>query len=506
MELERENKFTTAKAPFVDLIFMPDDPETTAETSTDVTVEAARSSFASQEVTTSAAITQGIKTSSETFGAVSTALNETFTAGVANITESLKESLSPGLHVTQIINATVLGVTTSQINLSDLGNATVGVLLSTVETNVSTSAGSARAEDLSATLWQWMAPFIFFLGFFGNIAILVVLKSRPVMSDTTTSTYVFCLAIADLLSVIFGMIPEWFAFMDIFNFEEVHPVSCKFYKFLAYTASDASIWILVAFTVERFIAVVFPFKRQKGWCNVSQVKMICVSMVGLGVVKNLQFFWTRGAEFQPIGVNGTLSLRSNCGYPTPADRYFNFYIRPYLVLITVDVVPMTILWVCNFTVIRTIYKRSTIQRLQLRVSAAHARASAITQQVTIMCLCASFSFIAFMTPSMVLFCGKAYWQNSEVSRGSYIIAKAVNNQLLYINNSINFYLYLFSGQRFRQATIMIFCRCRKWRDPKSDRSMRLEASATSTRVRRTDVATFSNAAQLKPCNGQDGPS
>ena len=372
-------------------------------------------------------------------------------------------------------------------------NTSMPILTTTGDGGLSASSlEAARAEFLRVALWQWMSPFIFLLGFFGNIAILIVLANRPVMSDNTTSVYVRCLAIADLLTLITGIIPEWMAFTDIFNFEEVHPVSCKFYKFFAYTSSDASIWILTAFSVERFIAVVFPFKRQKGWCKVSQVKIICVALVLVGVAKNLQSFWTRGSEFRPVeegeetAGNETMILHSNCGYPTPADVYFNLYVRPWIVLVSINIIPMVILWFCNFSVIWTISRRRTIQRLQLQMSSASKRASALTQQVTIMCLCASFSFIVFMTPSFILFCGKAYWAYDPVSRGPYLVAKAVNNQLMYINNSINFYLYLFSGERFRQSVISIFIKC-QWNRSRDMRatSMRPPSSVASTRVSRS---------------------
>lgn len=430
-------------------------------------------------------------------------LNSTLQTTVSEITTAVHEylTLSPGDGTKVFQNATIPIPEVSSTPASGLFNVTTAE--SVTELSV-TALETANAELLRVALWQWMSPFIFLLGFFGNIAILIILQNRPVMSDNTTSTYVRCLAIADLCTVITGIIPEWLIFTGIFDVEQYHPVTCKFYKFFAYTASDASIWILTAFSAERFIAVVFPFKRQKGWCKVSQVKIICIGLVLLGVVKNLQSFWTRGAEFNPTGENGTLVLRSNCGYPTAADRHFNLFVRPWLVLVTINIIPMILLWFCNFSVIWTISRRRTLQRLQLHMSSASKRASALTQQVTIMCLCASFSFIIFMTPSFILFIGKPYW-NDPASKKHYLIAKAVNNQLMYINNSINFYLYLFSGERFRRSVISIFIKCQWRRRDLRSLSVNPASMATNTRTTRSrnnpyEVAVIANnGVQLKSC-------
>ena len=69
----------------------------------------------------------------------------------------------------------------------------------------------------------------------------------------------------------------------------------------------------------------------------------------------------------------------------------------------------------------------------------------LLKQITIMCVSVSFAFVIFITPSVILLIGKVHWQQKD----SYKIMKAINNLLVYCNHSINCYLYLIIGRKFR---------------------------------------------------------
>ena len=75
--------------------------------------------------------------------------------------------------------------------------------------------------------------------------------------------------------------------------------------------------------------------------------------------------------------------------------------------------------------------------------------------MTSMCLGASFCFLVCITPSIVLLIGRPYWDKEP----AYHLAKGINNQLVFVNHSVNFFLYCVTGRRFRQVIISLFC-CR----------------------------------------------
>ena len=77
--------------------------------------------------------------------------------------------------------------------------------------------------------------------------------------------------------------------------------------------------------------------------------------------------------------------------------------------------------------------------------------------VTIMCLTMSVAFVVFIVPTMILLVGKPYWRVKAESAYRYAIAKAISNQLYFVNHSINFYLYLLTVRSFRVETIKVVC-------------------------------------------------
>lgn len=107
----------------------------------------------------------------------------------------------------------------------------------------------------------------------------------------------------------------------------------------------------------------------------------------------------------------------------------------------------------NYLISNIISRRRSVQKNEMNVINA-SQQDTLLKQITFMCVSVSFAFIIFIAPSVILLIGKAQWQYNQ----TYKITKAVNNLLVYCNHSINCYLYLCTGKRFRQETIrMLKC-------------------------------------------------
>ena len=311
--------------------------------------------------------------------------------------------------------------------------------------NVSGSGddGGSSSGNFDKYLWMYVSPLIFVIGVIGNILTIAVLRRRK-FQGTTTAVYLPLLAAADTAALIFGIIPEWLDYCEIVVFKELHPWTCKFEKFLFYTSGDTAIWILVAFTFDRFIAVCFPFHK-RAVCQPRRASIICGVIFALAVVKNLHVFWTRGPQYDEDG-----ELYKVCGRPEPYTR-FEVYVRPWIAFAVVMAVPFLIIIVCNTLIIRTLLKAR-----RLRSQQTHSDKDKSFIQTTTMCMSASFAFLAFIAPSLVLLIGSPYWSNDDESNEAYNYAKAINNQLVYVNHSINFFLYCLTGAKFREELVALF--------------------------------------------------
>lgn len=311
---------------------------------------------------------------------------------------------------------------------------------------------SDKYGDIPRLLWVFIGPIIFVVGLCGNLLVIMVM-SRKRMKGTTTCVYLRSMAVADLGVIIGGIIPEWLEAMQIIIFGDIHPVTCKIDKFFFYSFGDISIWILVIFTVDRFIAVCYPL-RTKNICVASRAPYFALGAVFLAIAKNIHVFWTRGAEYEteevwrPIeGTNSSMLVNvtmrvDNCGRPY---RHFEFFIRPWIAFTLVSVLPSCVILFCNVFIIRALIK---VRRMRSQQTMACSKNKTLIQ-MTVMCLAASFCFLICITPSIILLIGKPYWYYGHDHNYAYDIAKTINNLLMFVNHSINFFLYCMTGKRFR---------------------------------------------------------
>lgn len=280
-------------------------------------------------------------------------------------------------------------------------------------------------------------------------------------------------------------------------------------------------WILVIFTIDRFIAVVFPLQKRR-LCGPFRAQMYCALALLAAVAKNFHVFWTRGAQYrsriaaadviataspanqklhldiltnqfqtpQPVfsaavddNGGGTDDadevLISNCGRPSDAYYDFEMYVRPWIAFALVSVLPFVVIAICNVFIVQALMDVKRIREKQIASSmtsltgatstgtgnslrrgsgsnAAGVKASAdrTLVQMTAMCLSASFCFLICITPSIVLLIGRPYWAGTdEQPNVAYDTAKAASNILVYVNHSLNFFLYSLTGKRFRTQLV-----------------------------------------------------
>lgn len=321
-------------------------------------------------------------------------------------------------------------------------------------------SNSMGVSSIDEYMWIYFSPIVLILGLCGNILTIVVMR-RKRLRGTTTSVYMPVMAVFDTVALCYGIAPEWFKATELVEFRELHPFLCKQEKFVFYTASDAAIWVLVLFTVDRFVAVSFPLQKSRV-CVPRRSKIACAVAFALCVAKNLHVFWTRGAEYVQRGV-----LLTNCGKPEPYKTFESRH-RPWMALALISVLPFCILLFCNCVIIWKLAKSSSRQQVEMRKSYSSQTTTTTTtkttversktfKQTTMMCLSASFVFLVCVIPSIVMLIGKPYWSDTD----SYEVAKAVNNQLAYLNHSINFFLYCLTGQKFRYELVSLMVQVRR---------------------------------------------
>ncbi|CAH1982450.1 unnamed protein product [Acanthoscelides obtectus] len=184
----------------------------------------------------------------------------------------------------------------------------------------------------------YYVPILILVGFVGNLLTCLVLMTTH-LKMRSSSYYLSALAVADT-GYLLSLLVEYYSSHHTTNPYHTE-ASCEMRIYFAYVFSFLSVWLTVAFTVERFIAVQYPLKRPS-ICTISRAKSITAALVVTSVLLYLYVFWVVGV------VNGTCDLK-------PLDT--NFYeVINYIDTIVTLVIPVILIVGMNSMISRTIFR------------------------------------------------------------------------------------------------------------------------------------------------------
>jgi hypothetical protein len=133
-------------------------------------------------------------------------------------------------------------------------------------------------------------PFIILLGLVGNLLSCVVFVKTH-LKLRSSSYYLAALAIADF-GFLTSLLLVWLNNMlgwRVFNKDGW----CETLVYVSAVCSSLSVWLIVAFTIERFIAVQYPLHRPH-MCTVARAKMIILVLAVLALASHSYSFVTAG--------------------------------------------------------------------------------------------------------------------------------------------------------------------------------------------------------------------
>ncbi|KAK2174626.1 hypothetical protein NP493_787g00025 [Ridgeia piscesae] len=216
--------------------------------------------------------------------------------------------------------------------------------------------------------------------------------------------------------------------------------------------SNAGFWVLVAFTLDRYIAVCFPL-RKTVLCRPRRAIAVCVVLLVVSAAKSLRTFWTY--DLLHYWSWETWSTHYKC-YTTERYEYFERHIRPYLSMAFVFAIPFLVIICCNVMIIRRLRQGN---RLLQRTNADRK-----LTQTTAMCLSISFAFFLLASPSFAALVAIPYMHSDQAVKSEMVFRflEVISAMLLYMHHAVNFYLYCLTGRQFRADLRAALCgRCVK---------------------------------------------
>ncbi|XP_050407375.1 FMRFamide receptor-like [Patella vulgata] len=288
---------------------------------------------------------------------------------------------------------------------------------------------------------------IFAIGFPGNLASFITILRMPPLTSSTA--YVAVLAAVDTLAIIDKLLFHQLTLYDI----QMGDTGCRIlYYFGSFFAMYAN-WILVAMTIERFMAIWLPLKVGN-YCDGKKAAMIMAIMALVLLIADLQFFWS---ATQNVGKDGSV----DCSFKQEYLQFINLYWY-WIDGALYAILPCILLFVFNLLIIFGIRRSGKIQK-ELTNSKSDQMAEKFRQlrQITIMLVVVSIVFVLLTIPNCLFFIVKPYWtyQENSYEHAQYLLT----NQLIFVlsdsNHAVNFYLYFLSGKRFRRRFFdTVLCR------------------------------------------------
>ena len=246
----------------------------------------------------------------------------------------------------------------------------------------------------------------------------------------------FSLAFSELISVTYNGFFEVFLPMVGFTLASVNSIICPISWFFSWTTSYTSYYVTVLFSLDKFIAVLFPFKyRELGKPKVCVVATCCAFVFEAIITSPLLFV---------LRVNDD-GICYGSDFSVFSEKFFKD-IHPQIYSLLNAVLP--VLLVFTFTGITIFKVRQAGKRCskKQRVMKHSRRENEITRQMIVVSLL--FGFLCLTTSICALILYQIDVENPLQLAISQIIL-AFLFLCIVIINSANFYMYVLFGRKFR---------------------------------------------------------
>ncbi len=316
---------------------------------------------------------------------------------------------------------------------------------------------NAAKEAVSRWKWDFIAIstykiIMWFFGSTGNLFSLIFFSQKGFRSSLTGFLFQ-CLAIFDFI-VVQEHINGIFNLVGITVFAYSTWV-CRVYIWTFVSARVIAVWILVAISVERGIAVWFPY-MSKIICSLkSGRRLVCIFIIGVMILEIPQILATETFTHFDAGLDRNIKY-CFINYTTNIGQYM-FYTEPWIAFSMYSAVPFCLLFIINILIIvgvrRAQNKRKSMTSSQSGETTSSSTNNSRVNQMMIMLILVSVSFIVLTAPWCIYILLRNFEGINVPEHGNTAYL------LLALNHSINFWLYCLSGKRFRQEFVNIIC-CR----------------------------------------------
>lgn len=296
--------------------------------------------------------------------------------------------------------------------------------------------------------------FVYLTSFPGLITNpLTIYVARNISPQSTSEIHMFVIGITDLVLV---SLRFTYHLLEQFEYQWTN-ISCKILYFFSNCSYSFSNWVLVTWTVERFLAVLVPMKMNV-WCTLSSVKTVLITLSATCCLIAIPVL-TEAHTIKLVNRNSVYC------------KYSEFYFQTYLMIDSIFYIylPVTAIAVCNATIIVKIHFESKKRKVYTQKHDVLYRHSRKQMQMTMVLLTVSNTFFLLHLTQVLARVWEALYpkpriilQYSAHNYAKFLMFGSLGYFITDFQNSINFFLYCIFGSKVRKVLRKTFC-CKKVR-------------------------------------------
>jgi hypothetical protein len=303
--------------------------------------------------------------------------------------------------------------------------------------------GVLKAVDIAHAI---IIPTSLLLGLTGNLLTICVMNKKS-FSKLQARFFLIALAFADTTVILTQPFHKSYI-IKLFgrDFRAISNSGCKIYFWFFRTGKMMSSWFVVCLCVERFAAIMYPFKVKLLFTKRRCQLAVCVLFLVLGV---FNAGWSYSTNILENGLCSAEAIDQ-----TNSSDVLKYRILLFIAFGFIALGPVGILVTLTPIIIVTI-RRGIRKRQQLTKS---CRNDTQATRATTMLMAVIIAFILLATP-YTIFHNVSFFKRKALHEDNsklYQIARAIVQLLDLLNYTINFFLYVFTSRQFRDGVVSLF--------------------------------------------------
>ena len=305
-------------------------------------------------------------------------------------------------------------------------------------------------KDLINKIEKFCIPILCGVGTVGNILTILVLGKKR-NRDTSVAVILLVLSVSDLIILFTGYFTQWLNLMWSIRIREIHDVTCKLHVFLTYVSLHISSWMLVLVTCERAFSVICPHRAKTVCDRRNTIIFIAITTAALLILD--------GHFLVGLGVQDETGF---CGFVSDEYKDFITTAWTWIDFFVTFAVPVVFIIVGN-TLIITFMKKNERKRSEMIVSMSRSMTRSISNSdqksfMTHILILLSVIFIICTGPSSIINVMLSYllMAGDEYQDRVLLFVREMAFLFSGLNATLNFFLYILSGSKFRADVKSLF--------------------------------------------------